>query len=143
MGRIFNRALVILAAGGLLSAAQDTPTFRSDVRLVRLFVTVKDPGGAPVSSLKTSEFRVFDSGVEQKIAVFERETELPLSISVLVDTSGSTAKELKSELESVSKFFKALFREGNPADAWPSTASTGRCRSTPGLPITWRRSNGF
>ena len=52
----------------------------------------------------------------QEIAVFERNTALPLSVSMLVDTSGSTGKDLGYELESVTRFFRALLREGNADD---------------------------
>src|SRR5581483_6770497 len=47
---------------------------------------------------------------------FERETDQPLSVALMVDTSGSTAKELKSEIDSASKFLKALLSEGNSRD---------------------------
>ncbi len=121
MGRIVARALLILSAALSFSDLDDTfaqqqPTFRTEVKLVRLFVTVKDRSGAPAGNLNKPDFRVFDNGVEQTISVFERETELPLSVSVLVDTSGSTAKDLKSELDSVHQFLRAFLREGNPDD---------------------------
>src|SRR4029079_10964068 len=53
----------------------------------------------------------------QQIAVFERHTAQPLSVALLVDTSGSTAKDLKYEVDSVVHFLRALFAEGNPRDA--------------------------
>jgi Ca-activated chloride channel homolog len=55
--------------------------------------------------------------VKQELAVFERQTEQPLSVSLLVDTSLSTAKEVHYEMDSVSRFLKAVFREGNPQDS--------------------------
>jgi Ca-activated chloride channel family protein len=121
VGRIVARALLTVAAVALpYSRASKTfaqqPTFRSEVKLVRLFVTVKDRGGAPAGYLNKPDFRVSDNGVEQTISVFERETELPLSVAVLVDVSGSTAKDLKSELDSVHRFLRAFLREGNPDD---------------------------
>jgi Ca-activated chloride channel family protein len=84
---------------------------------VRLLVTVKDQKGQIVGSLDRDSFRVFDSGVAQDVSVFERNTSLPLSVSVLIDTSGSTAKDLRYEVQSVEKFLKALVGEGNPDDA--------------------------
>src|SRR5262249_50755963 len=44
-------------------------------------------------------------------------TDQPLSVAVLIDNSGSTAKDLKYETESVTRFLRALLREGNPEDA--------------------------
>ncbi len=105
---------MILCASCLL--AQD-PTFRVDVQLVRLLVTVKDSRGALVSSLAKDEFTVLDNGVKQELTVFERESNQPLSVSLLLDTSASTGIDLKYELESVQKFLRAVFAEGNAKDA--------------------------
>jgi Ca-activated chloride channel family protein len=120
VGRTVARALLIVAALVLPFRASrafaQQATFRSEVKLVRLFVTVKDRSGAPVGSLNKPDFRVYDNGVEQTVSVFERETELPLSVALLVDISGSTAKELKSELDSVHRFLRSFLREGNPDD---------------------------
>jgi Ca-activated chloride channel family protein len=106
-----------VAAFLLLAAAGAQTTFKVDVKLVRLIVTVKDAQGKLVGGLDRKEFAVFDSGVRQEIAVFERHTELPLSVSVLIDNSGSTGKDLPYEVESVRKFLRALLRQGNPRDA--------------------------
>jgi Ca-activated chloride channel family protein len=95
------------------SAAQ----FSIDVRLVRLLVTVKDASGRLVGTLSKADFNVFDNGAKQEVAVFERRTEQPLSVALLVDTSASTGIELKYEIDSVTRFLKAIFREGNPEDA--------------------------
>jgi Ca-activated chloride channel homolog len=105
------------AGAGYAFAQQQNPVFRADVRLVRLLVNVRDPSGQLVGGLEKAGFSVRDSGVAQEISVFERQTELPLSIALLIDTSGSTAKDLKFELESATRFVKALVREGNPKDS--------------------------
>ncbi len=98
------------------ASPQDT-VIRVNVRLVRALVTVKDGNGQLMGSLNKGDFSVFDNGVKQEIAVFERQTEQPLSVAVLVDTSASTGIQLRYELDSTSKFFKALLGEGNPDDA--------------------------
>jgi Ca-activated chloride channel family protein len=59
---------------------------------------------------------VKDNGAPQQIAVFEHQTEQPLNVAILIDTSGSTYKDLKYETDSVIRFVKALFREGNSSD---------------------------
>jgi Ca-activated chloride channel homolog len=92
-------------------------TIRVNVRLVRVLATVKNPAGELVGALEKDDFEVLDNGVKQQIAVFERQTEQPLSIAMMVDASGSTAKDLKYETDSVTRFFAALFAEGNPNDA--------------------------
>src|SRR5581483_11755602 len=100
----------------LPSYPQQEPVIRVNVRLVRALVTVKDANGQLIGSLNKNDFTVLDNGAKQDIAVFERQTEQPLSVAMLVDTSGSTRIQLRYELDSVSKFLHALIVEGNPDD---------------------------
>ena len=93
------------------------PVYRVDVNLVRILATVKNPSGDLVGTLTKDDFTVFDNGVKQEIAAFERQTEQPLSIALLFDHSLSTAIDLRYEMESVSRFLKAVFSEGHPQDA--------------------------
>jgi Ca-activated chloride channel family protein len=108
--------LIALATASAL-AAQEQPSFRVDVRLVRILTTVKNSSGQLIGNLTKQDFQVFDNGVPQELAVFEHHTEQPLSIAVMIDTSASTNIDLKYEVESVSRFFRALFKEGNPDDS--------------------------
>jgi Ca-activated chloride channel homolog len=107
--------LVLVLVPALL-AAQESPVIRVDVDLVRVVATVKNPDGQLVGALDKHDFEIYDNGKSQEIAVFERQTAQALSVGLLIDTSGSTAKELKYEIESVNRFLKALFAEGNPDD---------------------------
>src|SRR5271167_830746 len=92
--------------------AEEQPgtTFKVNVKLVNVFTSVTDSGGSPVSSLKQEDFQVFEDGRPQKIAVFHRESELPLSIVVAIDTSLSTRSDQKLELESARRFAHAILR---------------------------------
>jgi Ca-activated chloride channel family protein len=117
-----------------MAVAQET--FRVDVRLVRVLATVKDARGGLVGSLTKNDFIVADNGSQQEIALFERESAQPLSVSLLLDTSASTGIELKYEMESVRRFLKAIFQEGNPKDAvsfytfnWEVTLQTNFTRN--------------
>ena len=98
-------------------SAQQPPLFRADVNLVRVLATVRNQAGELVGALQKDDFTVFDNGARQEIPVFERRTELPLSIALLVDTSGSTNKELLYETDSAARFLRALLSEGNPEDS--------------------------
>jgi Ca-activated chloride channel homolog len=91
--------------------AQDTgETLKVDVKLVNIFVTVTDSHGAPVASLDKENFQLKENGKDQKIAVFSRESALPLSIALSVDTSLSTRKDLPLELASARKFAHTILR---------------------------------
>src|SRR5215471_20077914 len=93
---------------------QQGPTIKVDVKLVNVFVTVTDGRGAPVSTLGRDNFQVFEDGHPQKVAVFAKESELPLSIVMAIDTSLSTRKDLPLELNSARRFAHAILR---PVDA--------------------------
>lgn len=121
MGRIRLRTLVPALLLALVASAQQEapqPTFRVDVRLVRMLATVKNPAGQLVGGLGKSDFRVFENNVEQEISLFERTTAQPLSVALLVDTSRSTERERRYELTSVKTFVNALLGSGaNPSDS--------------------------
>jgi Ca-activated chloride channel family protein len=105
--------------GALLSAAAlgQEYVYKSDVRLVRILATVRNASGDLVGTLTKDDFSVYDNGVRQEVADFERQTAQPLSVALLVDTSPSTAKDLRYETESVSRFLNAVYSEGDPEDA--------------------------
>src|SRR5579862_1238688 len=123
MGRLRPEKVIRSAFCSILAAlclcapalSQD-PVIKVNVRLVRMLVTVKDAAGQLIGSLNKNDFAVYDNGVKQDIAVFDRQTEQPLSVAMLVDTSASTGIELRYELDSVSRFLKVLLGEGNPDD---------------------------
>ncbi len=117
--------VVLLAAAAALAFGQQPssggagapPRFTAETKMVRLLVNVKDANGDLVGSLEKSDFSVYDCGVKQEIDAFERQTALPLSISVLIDISASTLKDIRYETTSLEKFFKALLESGNTKDA--------------------------
>jgi Ca-activated chloride channel family protein len=116
--RLLHRipSLTGLSLAALAAFAQPAADIRVDVNLVRVVATVKDPAGKLVGSLPKEDFTILDNNVPQEISVFERHTEQPLSVALLIDISGSTAKDLKYEVDSVGHFLHALFNEGNPND---------------------------
>ena len=95
--------------------ADDTDaTIRVDVKLVNVFVTVTDEHGSPVANLQKENFALLEDGKPQKVSVFNRESALPLSIVLDIDTSLSTRKDLPLELNSARRFVHAILR---PVDA--------------------------
>lgn len=89
-------------------------TLKVDVNLVNVFVTVTDNQGAPVGGLKKENFILKEDGQDQAIAVFDKESALPLSIALAIDTSLSTRHDLPLEEASAKRFAHAIMR---PVDA--------------------------
>jgi VWFA-related protein len=89
-GRVFRPGVVglFLAAGIVLSAQEPRPTFRSGISAVTVNVVVKDARGRPITNLAPHDFEVFDQGRRVELRDF-RAGEEPVSIAVLIDTSGS------------------------------------------------------
>jgi len=117
--RIQGALFVALAAScfAQVPRAADNPpaedpstTFKVNVKLVNVFVTVTDDHGAPVGTLTKDNFRLFEDGIPQEIRIFGRESELPLSIVLAIDTSLSTRKDLTLELQSARAFVHSILR---------------------------------
>ena len=85
-------------------------TLRVNVRLVNVFTTVTDSHGAPVANLTKEDFKILEDGIPQKISIFDRESELPLSIALEVDTSESTRRDIKLETASAKRFVHSILR---------------------------------
>jgi Ca-activated chloride channel homolog len=104
--------VVLIAATSAYGQQDGAPgtTIKVDVKLVNVFVSVQDQNGAPVSSLGKDNFKLEEDGHPEKIAVFSRESQLPLSIILGVDASLSTKRDLKLELESARRFTHSILR---------------------------------
>jgi len=72
--------------------------------IVNVFVTVRDHHHQILTGLNKSDFKVFEDGVEQKVAYFNKEMDLPLTLAILMDTSGSMGRNLLAEQDAASRF---------------------------------------
>jgi Ca-activated chloride channel family protein len=108
--------LFLAAAAAAVLLAQEQAVIRVDVRLVHILATVRNKDHQLVGGLHKEDFEIIDNGAPQQVAVFERQTDQPLSIALLMDVSASTAIDLKSEIDSATRFLHALLNEGNPKD---------------------------
>lgn len=90
--------------------AQDQPTFSSDVKVVSILATVRDKDGRFVKDLNTDDFVLLEDGVRQKIRYFSRESDLPLTIGLLVDTSRSQTGVLGQERRASGTFLERMLR---------------------------------
>jgi Ca-activated chloride channel family protein len=93
---------------------EPTTTLKVDVNLVNVFVTVTDLHGAPIGGLTKENFILKEDDQPQKIAVFDKESALPISIALAIDTSLSTRHDLPLEQGSAKRFARAIIR---PVDA--------------------------
>jgi VWFA-related protein len=88
---------------------------RVQVNLVNLFATVRDKHKAIVTGLKQDDFQVFEDGHEQEITNFSAESDLPITLGILMDTSGSEYYTLGAEKEAASRFLTRVMRKGDLA----------------------------
>jgi VWFA-related protein len=91
--------------------AQEGATFSSDVKVVSVLATVRTKGGEIVQDLAKDDFVLTESGHPQTIKYFSRETNLPLVLGLLVDTSGSQRMVLGEEQEASYRFLDTVLRE--------------------------------
>jgi Ca-activated chloride channel family protein len=96
------------------STSDSTSTLKVDVKLVNVYVTVTNGQGGPVAGLKKENFTVQEDGRDQTISVFDKESAVPLSIALAIDTSLSTRHDLPLEQASAKRFARLILR---PVDA--------------------------
>jgi VWFA-related protein len=84
------------------------PTFRSETQLVNIFFNVKDKRGALIPNLRKEDFEISEDGVKQTTKFFSAETNLPLTLGILLDTSASQDRVLAREKEVGAAFFKDI-----------------------------------
>jgi Ca-activated chloride channel family protein len=99
-----------LAAICAASVVAQEVTLHVDVKLVNVFVNVTDRNGAIVGGLTREDFAVTEDGRPQQIAVFERQSELPLNVTLAIDTSGSVHKDMAEEADAAKRFAHALLQ---------------------------------
>ena len=86
---------------------------RVSVNLVNVLVSVLDEHNRPAPDLPRESFQLFEEGVEQKIEVFESETQLPLDLALMIDSSLSAHKEIAFEQEAAGHFIRQVLRSGD------------------------------
>src|SRR4051812_791107 len=82
-------SLAAPAPGSAVEEQQDNPVFSSDVKVVNILATVRTKAGEIVTNLTKDDFVLLEDNHPQAIKYFSRETNLPLILGLLVDTSGS------------------------------------------------------
>jgi VWFA-related protein len=103
-------ALFLCPQVRLLRAAQDT-TFSTDVKVVNVLATVRDKHGQIIANLNKDDFTLEEDGRLQAIRYFSRETNLPLTLGLLIDTSMSQRRVLGAERSASYRFLDQVLRE--------------------------------
>src|SRR5262249_9257635 len=106
MNRAISALIVIIGISAVSSGRQNAPadklsdqTISVNVERVNVLFTVADKRGRYITDLKREQFRVFEDGKPQQISNFSAESTLPLTVALLIDTSGSVRDRLPFEQE--------------------------------------------
>lgn len=105
--------LLFPALGRGQTPPQKQPQIKIEVNLVNILTSVLDASGRPVLDLPKDSFEIYEEGVKQSIDRFEPETNRPLDLVLMVDTSLSALKELKFEGEAAAHFIRQVVRPGD------------------------------
>ena len=93
--------------------AQDRGKIKVTVNLVNVLVSVLDEHNRPAPDLPVEAFQVFDEDNPQAIAVFEKETEQPLDLALMIDASLSAQLSMPAQREAASHFIQQVLRKGD------------------------------
>jgi VWFA-related protein len=117
--RSIRSAIVVFAILGWPAHGQDPPAdntpIKVDVDVVNILCTVYDRRGALVTDLKQEDFKIFENGKPQQIRYFARETNLPLTLALLLDVSGSVQRFVELEKNTAARFLDAVLRPDDQA----------------------------
>ena len=109
--RVLAAAIMLFFLAG--AVAQETSTFSVNVKVVNVLATVRDKQGSIVNSLGKDDFVLQEEGRPQAIRYFTRETDLPLTLGLLVDVSGSQVYAIDEEKRASATFSKDVLRADN------------------------------
>ncbi|PYR98810.1 MAG: hypothetical protein DMG12_21735 [Acidobacteria bacterium] len=98
--------LIILTASAILVAQISV-----DVRLVNVIATVTDDRGRYVGNLAAEDFFIEEDGRPQKVSHFSQDNDVPISVGVLLDTSGSMERKLRTAVDAVDRFADRIHKD--------------------------------
>jgi VWFA-related protein len=125
MGMVKRSLMTVLAWSASLALAVPVtpqgqgegqgPVIKSEVTLVNLFATVRDKNHRVVTDLKQDDFKVSEDGKDEKIAFFSKEMALPITLGLLLDTSGSEQFMLSAIQDAGGRFMRRVLKKGDEA----------------------------
>jgi len=90
-------------------------TLKVQTNLVNVFVTARDKKNTVLTDLKQEDFKIYEDGTEQKVAFFSKDMNLPITLAILIDTSGSMQNILGAEQDAASRFVRTVMRKKDEA----------------------------
>jgi VWFA-related protein len=108
--RGFLLGTAALAARMAHGREQDQPVFSTEVKVVNVLATVRNKTGSLVGTLSQGDFLLYEDNRPQTIKYFSRETDLPLTLGLMVDTSGSQRRVLDEERGASLRFLDEVVR---------------------------------
>jgi VWFA-related protein len=118
-GTASHRPLDPAGASQPESNGQQTPqssqTLQVQTSLVNVFATVRDKHNTIIPDLTKDDFKIFEDGQEQKVAYFAKEVDIPITLGMLIDTSGSMENLIDAEHDAAIRFLKIVMRPKDEA----------------------------
>jgi Ca-activated chloride channel family protein len=116
---IVSRILILISIVllPLFSRAQGIPVIQVETHLIDTTLSVRDAEGGIVTGLTQNDFTVVEDGVPQKIRFFAHDTQLPLSIGLIIDASGSQEKFVKEHEKDIEAFLRQVVEPSDQAFA--------------------------
>ncbi len=105
------RTIAAILTSALLLAQDAPPTIKVDVDVVNILFNVRDKKGGLVGDLSKNDFTIAEDGKPQDIKYFNRETDLPLTIGLLIDVSASQGNLIEIERNAAYQFFGSVLRK--------------------------------
>jgi len=94
---------------------QSSQSLKVQTTLINVFATVRDKKNGVITNLSQQDFKIFEDGVEQKVDFFSKEMNLPITLAILIDTSGSMQNILGAEQDAAARFVKTVMRKKDEA----------------------------
>jgi VWFA-related protein len=90
-------------------------TLKVQTTLVNVFVTARDKHNGIISDLAEKDFTIYEDGQPQKVAFYSKDVNMPITLGILIDTSGSMANIIGAEQDTASRFLREVMRKRDEA----------------------------
>lgn len=113
--RATKNPLFLACVFAVVSLPQSAPDFRSKIEIVAIPCAVVDANGSAVAGLTRDEFRVYDNGARRIVHEFWFDTELPLTLGIIIDASESQEGQIAEHRQTALEILERVMRPGDRA----------------------------